>query len=147
MPNERAIEATVTGHDQEVGFRALVMKQAIEYNLGGSAKNEPNHIVQFTLQGHEKRVDLALERIRQGTEKSGPLEVTTKPVEVYPTLRTFTIFGWTSSSRHIETPYDLIYKLRPDDETISEHDAKKDWREVLEKTLGPEDLKKLRPDD
>ena len=83
MANERAIEATVTGHDQEVGFRALVMKQAIQYNLGGSAKNEPNHIVQFTLQGHEKRVDLALERIPRPVEDTGRAVVAGVPALPY----------------------------------------------------------------
>jgi len=33
MAQRKAVEATVTGNDQQVGFRALVMKQAIEYNL------------------------------------------------------------------------------------------------------------------
>jgi hypothetical protein len=34
---KQAISATVTGDDQQVGFRAMVMKQAIEYNLAGFA--------------------------------------------------------------------------------------------------------------
>ena len=46
-----AILATVTDDDQHVGFRAMIMKQAIKYNLAGSAKNEANEIVHFTLQG------------------------------------------------------------------------------------------------
>ena len=50
MSQQKAISATVTGDDQEVDFRAMVMKQAIEYNLAGAAKNEPNMIVRFTLQ-------------------------------------------------------------------------------------------------
>jgi Acylphosphatase len=41
MSQQKAISATVTGDDQKVGFRAMVMKQAIEYNLAGVAKNEP----------------------------------------------------------------------------------------------------------
>jgi hypothetical protein len=32
MKQEQAISATVTGNDQQVGFRAMVMKQAIQYN-------------------------------------------------------------------------------------------------------------------
>jgi acylphosphatase len=60
MSQQKAISATVTGDDQEVGFRAKVMKQAIEYNLAGVAKNEPNMIVRFTLQGDGKRVDKAI---------------------------------------------------------------------------------------
>ena len=30
---KEAISGTVTGNDQHVGFRAMIMKQAIEYNL------------------------------------------------------------------------------------------------------------------
>jgi hypothetical protein len=37
---KQAISATVTGNDQKVGFRAMIMKQAIEYDLAGSAKND-----------------------------------------------------------------------------------------------------------
>ena len=44
-----AISATVSGNDQRVGFRAMVMKQAIEYNLAGIATNAPNDVVVFTL--------------------------------------------------------------------------------------------------
>ena len=47
MSQQKAISVTVTGDDQKVGFRAMVMKQAIEYNLAGVAKNEPNVIVRF----------------------------------------------------------------------------------------------------
>jgi hypothetical protein len=38
---EEAISGTVTGNDQHVGFRAMIMKQAIEYNLAGFTKNLP----------------------------------------------------------------------------------------------------------
>jgi acylphosphatase len=67
MAKKEAIEATVTGQDQQVGFRALVMKQAIAYNLAGAARNEPNAIVQFTLQGDKHRIDSALATIQEGT--------------------------------------------------------------------------------
>jgi acylphosphatase len=70
MSQQKAISATVTGDDQEVGFRAKVMKQAIEYNLAGVAKNEPNMIVRFTLQGDGKRVDKAIAAIKEGTKRS-----------------------------------------------------------------------------
>src|SRR5947209_10058228 len=32
---KEATSGTVTGNDQHVGFRAMIMKQAIEYNLAG----------------------------------------------------------------------------------------------------------------
>ncbi len=112
-----AISATVTGNDQRVGFRAMVMKQAIAYNLAGNAKNDANNIVEFTLQGRQKRVDQALETIRGGTRKSSDIEVKTAPAAVDPKLDTFTVVGWTSTSRQITTPYTLVFKLRDTDET------------------------------
>ena len=44
----------------------MVMKQAIECNLAGSAKNELNEIVQFTLQGDATRIDTAIATICEG---------------------------------------------------------------------------------
>jgi hypothetical protein len=38
MPQKQAISAVVTGDDQHVGFRAMVLKQAIAYNLAGPRK-------------------------------------------------------------------------------------------------------------
>ena len=68
MARKEAIEATVSGNDQQVGFRALVMKQAIRYNLAGSARNDADMVVNFTLQGDKKRFDPALDTIRKGTQ-------------------------------------------------------------------------------
>jgi hypothetical protein len=36
---------------QKVGFRALILKRAIEFNLAGSARNTMEGTVQFILQG------------------------------------------------------------------------------------------------
>ncbi len=142
-----AISATVTGNDQRVGFRAMVMKQAIAYNLAGNAKNDANNIVEFTLQGRQKRVDQALETIRAGTRKSSNLEVKTAPAVVDPKLDTFTVIDWTSTSRQITTPYTLVFKLRAKDETISTAKAKGAWHDILRTTLKGDDVKKLGDDD
>ena len=112
MPQKQAISATVTGYDQQVGFRAMVMKQAIEYNLAGSAKNESDEIVQFTLQGDQNRIDAAIAAIREGTKKSSNIKVGTAAAAVDPALSTFTVVDWTSTSRNITTHYTLIFKLR-----------------------------------
>lgn len=63
MGKREAVAATVAGHDQQVGFRALVMKKAIQYNLAGSASNDANEIVHFTLHGKKKRINSALTTI------------------------------------------------------------------------------------
>ena len=69
MAKQQAVEATVSGNDQQVGFRALVMKQAIEYNLAGLARNDANEIVHFTLQGDKKRIEFGARHHQKGDRK------------------------------------------------------------------------------
>jgi acylphosphatase len=147
MQDRTAISATVTGDDQQVGFRAMVMKQAIEYNLAGSAKNDADEIVQFVLQGDPDRINAAIASIRDGTKKSSNIEVKTTASTVDPKLNTFTIIGWTSTSRNITTPYTLVFHQRSKDKTISESEAKDIWNEILRATLKGDDLKKFGGDD
>jgi acylphosphatase len=147
MKPKEAISGRVTGNDQHVGFRAMIMKQAIEYNLAGYAKNLPNDVVSFTLQGDADRLDKAVAAIREGTKKSSNIEVTTTPGTVDQALDNFTIFAWTSTSRNITDPYDLVFKLRPEDQTLSTADVKDVWHGILRSILKGADLKKLRDDD
>jgi acylphosphatase len=144
---KQAVSATVTGNDQHVGFRAMVMKQAIKYNLAGSAKNDGDNVVQFTLQGDANRIDAAIATVREGTKKSSDIKVSTTEVVVDPSLSTFTVIDWTSTSRNITTPYTLVFKLRVDDTVVSKTEAKKAWHDILETTLKGDDLKKLGDDD
>jgi acylphosphatase len=147
MPQKQAISATVTGNDQHVGFRAMVLKQAIAYNLAGSAKNDANMIVHFTLQGDQKRIDKALAAIDEGTKKSSGIKVSTAPTAVDPALNTFTVVDWTSTTRNITNPYTLVFKLRADDSVISKADAKAVWHGILQSTLTGDDLRKVGADD
>jgi acylphosphatase len=147
MPRTNAISATVTGDDQQVGFRAMIVKQAIEYNLVGFAENEANGIVRFTLQGDSDRLDPALAAIRTGTKKSSNIEVSATQVAVDPALITFKIIDWTSTSRNITTPYTLVFTPRTDDSAISKSEAKDAWHQILRDTLNGEDLQKLGKDD
>jgi acylphosphatase len=147
MQHQKAISATVNGDDQKVGFRAMIMKQAIEYNLAGSAQNEANQIVHFTLQGDGARLDTALAFIREGTRKSSGVVVSATPAEVVPGLSTFKIIDWTSTSRNITTPYTLVFALREGDDAISKSDAKQVWHQILRTTLQGDDLQKLGEDD
>jgi len=147
MQQKQAISATVTGNDQRVGFRAMVMKQAIEYDLAGIAKNDADDIVHFTLQGDADRIGAAVAAVREGTKKSSNITVSTAPAAVDPSLSTFTIIDWTSTTRNITTPYTLVFKLRDDDKVVSTAEAKDVWRGILKSTLKGEDLKKLGPDD
>jgi acylphosphatase len=143
---QQAVSATVTGNDQKVGFRAMIMKQAIEYNLAGTARNENDEIVHFTLQGDGHRLTPAIAAIRDGTKKSSNIDVVTTAAEVAAGLNTFTIIDWTSTTRDITTPYTLVFALRSKDDVISKSDAKDVWHEILRTTLKGEDLAKLGDD-
>jgi acylphosphatase len=147
MHQKQAISATVTGDDQQVGFRAMVMKQAIEYNLAGSAKNERNQVVKLTLQGDANRLDLAVAAIREGTKKSSNIDVIKTQAAIDPALDTFTVVDWTSTSRSITNPYTLVFKLRANDKVISKAEAKDVWHEIVRTTLKGDDLQKLGDDD
>ncbi len=147
MSKIQAISGTVTGNDQHVGFRAMIMKEAIAYNLAGFAKNLPDDVVSFTLQGDADRLAPALTAVRDGTKKSSGIEVSTAPTTVDTTLSGFTIFGWTSTTRNITNPYDLVFRLRPDDSPLAPPDVKAAWHGILKSTLKGDDLAKLGPND
>jgi acylphosphatase len=72
--NIAAVSGVVSGSVQQVGFRAMIQKQAIMFNLAGSTKNNDDKTVQFSLQGDKNRVNQALAAIRDGTKKSSNVE-------------------------------------------------------------------------
>jgi acylphosphatase len=146
-PESQAVSGIVTGNVQKVGFRAMILKQAIKYNLAGSARNTQEGTVQFTLQGDENRIGQAVMAIRDGTRRSSEVNVSTSPAKVDPSLDKFTVIAWTSASRNITNPYDLVFHLRTNDEPISKREAKEVWHEILRSTLKGEDLDKLDDDD
>jgi acylphosphatase len=133
--NVTAVSGIVTGNVQEVGFRAMIQRRAVQYNLAGSVENKNDKSVQFFLQGDEDRIDKALNAIREGTKKSSDVNVSASPTSIRPDLRTFTVVGWTSVTRDITQPYDLVFDLRPDNTTISKQEAKKVWLAVCEKAV------------
>ena len=68
---QQAIKGIVSGAMiQKVGFRAMIQKQAIMYNLAGYARNIPDGTVSISLQGDKNRIDKVLDAIRAGTKKS-----------------------------------------------------------------------------
>ena len=146
-PESQAISGIVSGNVQKVGFRAMILKQAIEYNLAGSARNTKEGTVQFTLQGDENRIGQAVMAIRNGTKRSSDVNVSTSPAKLDPNLDKFTVIAWTSASRNITNPYDLVFHLRTNDEPISKKEAKQVWHEILRSTLKGEDLDKFDDDD
>jgi acylphosphatase len=145
--NVTAVSGVVTGNVQKVGFRAMIQKQAIRYNLAGSARNDSDGSVRFVLQGLKDRVDEALDTIREGTKNSSNVKVSVSPATITPDAKTFTVFGWTSVSRAISHPYDLVFDLRPDNTILKKHEAKAVWLEICEKTVQGEDIGKCDKDD
>jgi acylphosphatase len=142
---QEAILATVVGEKvQKVGYRALIQKQAIMYNLAGYARNDPDGTVGVRLQGDKNRIDKALQAVSAGNRASSQANVvgvSSTPLD--PNLKTFTILGWTSQSRDISNPYDLVFRLRPTDDEISAKEAKAVWDTIAEGALKGEDRTKF----
>jgi acylphosphatase len=142
---QEAITATVIGEKvQKVGYRAMIQKQAIMYNLAGYARNNPDGTVGVMLQGDEDRIDKTVEAISAGNKNSSKANIIGEaPAPFDPTLKTFTIFGWTSTSRNISNPYNLVFNLRPANSEISAKDAEAIWNSIAESTLKGDDLAKF----
>ncbi len=142
---QEAITATVMGETiQKVGFRALIEKQAIMYNLAGYTRNNPDGTVGVLLQGDKDRIDKTLEAISAGNKNSSKANIIGEsPAALDPNLKTFTILSWTSRSRNILNPYDLVFNLRPADNEISRKEATAAWNTIAESTLRGEDLAKF----
>ena len=140
-----AITATVMGEMvQKVGFRAMIQKRAIMYNLAGYTRNNPDGTVGVMLQGDKDRIDKTLEAISAGNKNSSKANIIGESAAAFdPNLKTFTIFSWTSQSRNIKNPYDLVFNLRSADNEISGKDAKAVWNTIAEATLKGEDLAKF----
>ncbi len=146
---QQAIKGIVSGAMiQKVGFRAMIQKEAIMYNLAGYARNIPDGTVSISLQGDKKRIDKVLDAIRAGTKKSSKKSSQDNKIGVTadaldPSLKTFTVFQWTSTTRNITNPYDLIFQLRPAGDEISPKQAKGVWNTIAESTLKGDDLAKF----
>jgi acylphosphatase len=144
--HQEAISGTITGEKiQKVGFRAMIQKEAIMLNLAGAARNNPDGTVSLSLQGDRKRIDKVLDVIRAGNKKSSTgntINPTDAPLD--SNLRTFTVYAWTSTSRNITNPYDLVFHLRPTDDEISRKEAEAAWNNIAESTLKGDDLTKFK---
>ena len=142
----QAVTVIVTGDKlQKVGFRAMIQKNAIMFNLAGAARNNADGTVEVKLQGDRERIDETLAAICAGSKNSSHRNTISEfPTEWDPDLNTFTVFGWTSTSRNITNPYDLVFRLRPSDApVISHHEAKVIWNGIAESTLQADDVAKF----
>src|SRR5271157_3109446 len=122
----------------------MIQKEAIMYNLAGSARNNPDGTVSVSLQGDKDRIDDTLAAIRGGSKKSSKNNtVNQASAALDPNLKTFTVFAWTSTTRNITNPYDLVFSLRPADDQITVQEAKAVWNGIAESTLKGDDLTKF----
>ena len=144
--DQAAVSGTISGEKiQKVGFRAMIQKQAIMYNLAGAARNNADGTVSLSLQGDKKRIDKVLDVIRAGNKKSSTGNtVSLADAALDPNLDSFTVYAWTSTSRNITNPYDLVFHLRPTDEEVSKNEAAAAWNSIAESTLKGDDLTKFK---
>jgi acylphosphatase len=54
------------------------------------------------------------------------------------------VYGWTSTSRNITNPYDLVFQLRPANTEISKKEAAAAWNTIAEGALKGDDLDKFK---
>ena len=143
---QEAITGIVSGEAiQKVGFRAMIQKHAIMYDLAGAARNVPDGTVSINLQGGRDRIEKVLEAIRVGSKKSSRNNVVnaaSAPLD--SALKTFTVYGWTSTSRNINNPYDLVFQLRPANDELTKKEAAAIWNSIAESTLKGDDLDKFK---
>ena len=97
----------------------MIQKEAIMLNLAGSARNNPDGTVKVSLQGDKGPIDQVLAAIRAGSKKSSKDNTIAQvPAAVDPNLKSFTVFAWTSTTRNITNPYDLVFPLRSANDEI-----------------------------
>ncbi|MBD2527390.1 acylphosphatase [Nostoc sp. FACHB-133] len=131
-----AVQGTVTGKVQKVGFRAFLFKLAIQYNLAGWDQNLSDGTVEFIWQGQQSRIDQAIAEISKGDTSAIVNQVLTKSIPVNPELNTFVVRGWTSVSRHYFIPTDLTFTLRDDNSVISAKAAQKIYQNTIRPIVG-----------
>jgi acylphosphatase len=131
-----AVQGLVSGKVQQVGFRAAIFRLAIQYNLAGWAENLPDGTVRFLLQGPRSRVKAVLALIPQADPKGTVSDISTSTATVSPTLRIFTVRGWTSKSRGYAKPTDLVFSLRSPDGTVSPEEASRMYHGILKEATG-----------
>ena len=132
-----AVQGLVGGKVQQVGFRAAIFRLAIRYNLAGWDENLPDGTVRFLLQGPRSRIEKVLAPCSpQADPKGNVSDISTTQATVSPTLRTFTVRGWTSKSREYAKPTDLVFSLRSPDGTVSPKEASRIYHGILKEATG-----------
>jgi acylphosphatase len=78
---EKAVEVSVTGRVQGVGFRAWAAGEARALGLRGWVRNEPDGSVSALLAGASTTVDAMLDILRRGPPAAIVENIRTQPAE------------------------------------------------------------------
>ncbi|RLC35847.1 hypothetical protein DRH29_05660 [candidate division Kazan bacterium] len=89
-PQTQALQITVTGKVQRVGYRRHILDLAQELNLNGYIKNQPDGSVQIFIQGPKEKLQEFIKRIRK--PPLGKVEtIQIKEAKTNPKIKTFKI--------------------------------------------------------
>jgi len=89
-PQIQALNITVTGKVQRVGYRRHILDLAQELNLNGYIKNQPDGTVQIFIQGPKEKIEAFIKRIRK--PPLGKVEtIQIKEAKINPKIKTFKI--------------------------------------------------------
>ena len=114
------------------------------YDLAGYARNIPDGTVSVSLQGDKSRIDRVLDAIRAGSKKSSTdNKVSVADDALDPNLKTFTVFAWTSTTRNITNPYDLVFSFGLPMTRSPKKRPQAAWNTIAESTLKGDDLAKF----
>jgi len=91
MSETRAVNATVTGRVQGVGFRFTTQSVAIRLGLCGWVKNQPDGSVQTWAQGSSAAVERFLGFLEEGPPAARVLSVAVTEVTPNPALDGFRV--------------------------------------------------------
>ncbi len=78
----KAVDVTVSGRVQAVGYRAFTMRNALMLGVRGYVENLEDGRVHAVLEGDDHQVDKLLEMMRQGPGLARVKDVTVKPARV-----------------------------------------------------------------
>lgn len=91
MPDLRAVQATVRGVVQGVGFRAATLRKAYSLGVAGWCRNEKDGSVSVFAQGEPEAVDMLIEWLSTGPRPASVRAVSVRETMPQPQLEGFTV--------------------------------------------------------
>ncbi|ANB58398.1 acylphosphatase [Anoxybacillus sp. B7M1] len=87
----KRLHVIVHGRVQGVGFRYYAQHEALKWDLTGWVKNNEDGTVELEAQGHEERIHLFIDKIRQGSPFSKVTHLDIQSIDPIPNEKTFRI--------------------------------------------------------